>query len=186
MTALIRTSISHPIRVDWVRRDIGDGRGRIGCTLAPGKKASSLFGGSWDRDLAADLDRLRGECGVAMLISLIEDHELDLLHIPSLVEDAEGRGISIVRSPIIDTKTPSLQQAGRLVQMALERARAGDAVVFHCRGGLGRAGTLASCCLIELGATAQVAIAEVRAARPGSVENADQEAFVAKFYGARV
>jgi ADP-ribosyl-[dinitrogen reductase] hydrolase len=54
-------------------------------------------------------------------------------------------------------------------------------VVIHCRGGLGRAGTLAACVLRSEGVPARAAIARVRSARPGSIENAAQEAFVAAF-----
>ena len=53
-----RTSISNPIDVDWVLTDIGEGHGSLGITFAPGKKASSMFGPPWRRDLAIDLDRL--------------------------------------------------------------------------------------------------------------------------------
>jgi protein-tyrosine phosphatase len=54
-------------------------------------------------------------------------------------------------------------------------------VVVHCWGGLGRSGTIAAACLVARGAGAEEAIAAVRAARPGAVQTAAQELFVADF-----
>jgi protein-tyrosine phosphatase len=50
---------------------------------------------------------------------------------------------------------------------------------------MGRAGTVASCVLVARGVAPDAAIAQVRAARPGAVENAHQERFVAAFAAAR-
>jgi ADP-ribosyl-[dinitrogen reductase] hydrolase len=51
-------------------------------------------------------------------------------------------------------------------------------VLIHCRGGLGRAGTIAARLLIELGIEPKKATASVRAARPGAIETSEQEEFV--------
>ena len=52
----------------------------------------------------------------------------------------------------------------------------GLSVFIHCRGGLGRAGTVAARLLIELGeADAAIAIARVREVRPGAIETTAQE-----------
>lgn len=51
-------------------------------------------------------------------------------------------------------------------------------MLVHCRGGLGRAGTIAARLLVELGMQPTEAIAGVRAVRPGAIETSDQEKFV--------
>jgi protein-tyrosine phosphatase len=56
----------------------------------------------------------------------------------------------------------------------------GETVVVHCRGGLGRSGTIAACVLVARGRAPREAIHLVRNARPGAVEVADQEEFVAR------
>jgi hypothetical protein len=56
--------------------------------------------------------------------------------------------------------------------------RSGSDVLVHCRGGLGRAGTIAARLLVELGMKPATAIASVRAVRPGAIETSDQEKFV--------
>ncbi len=111
-------------------------------------------------------------------MSLVEDEELEHLGIPTLVASAEARGIAVLRLPIPDGGTADPSRAGQIVQAAASLARSGRHVVFHCRGGLGRAGTLAACTLVHLGWTPDEAIAEVRRARPGAIENRAQERFV--------
>lgn len=175
-----RTSGTDPIQVAWLPDRWA---GRIGLTFAPGKRSGSVFGDPWARDLAADLDRLRDTCALDALAPLIEDHELASLQIPRLVEEAEARGIAVLRLPIPDGGTPDPQAARALVATLRALARAGRRVVVHCRGGLGRAGTLAACCLVADGLPPAEAIAAVRRVRPGAVENEAQERFVMGFSG---
>jgi ADP-ribosyl-[dinitrogen reductase] hydrolase len=62
----------------------------------------------------------------------------------------------------------------------------GGRVLVHCRGGLGRAGTIAALMLIERGWSAPQAISDVRAVRPGAIETEEQERWVtrrARHYG---
>ena len=176
-----RTSDTHPIEVAWVDTDVDGGGGRLGVTLAPGKKARSAFGPPWRRDLDTDLDRLARLHKVDVLISLVEDAELGWLQIPDLVAQAEARGIAVLRLPIRDCHVPDPAKAAQVVQAAVSMARAGLRVVFHCRGGIGRAGTLAACALRAMGADARPAIDQVRSVRPGAVETPGQERFVATF-----
>ena len=56
--------------------------------------------------------------------------------------------------------------------------RAGFNVLVHCKGGLGRAGTIASRLLIELGIDPHAAVAAVRAPRLGAIETPAQFAYV--------
>jgi len=56
-----------------------------------------------------------------------------------------------------------------------ERLRAGDNVLVHCRGGLGRAGMIAARLLVDEGVDPDAAIAAIRAARPGAIETPAQE-----------
>lgn len=60
----------------------------------------------------------------------------------------------------------------------LEAARQGKRIFIHCRGGLGRTGTLAGRLLIENGLEPEAAINEVREARKGAIETALQEYYL--------
>lgn len=177
-----RTSISHPIEVNWIASGIGKGKGLFGITFAPGKKASSSTDGAWDRNLSSDLDRLKAVYQVDSLVSLVEESELKKLNIPDLVSEANLRKISLFRSPIVDGSVPTTEQALFICRFALSLANAGQRVVFHCSGGLGRAGTLTACALLHLGIPPKDAIEITRKNRPGAIENTTQEKFVHHYY----
>ena len=51
----------------------------------------------------------------------------------------------------------------------------GEDVLVHCRGGLGRAGTIGARLLVELGMEPVKAIQQIRAVRPGAIETKAQE-----------
>lgn len=174
----VRTSASDPIQVAWLPVDLGSRGGRLGLTFAPGKHAPSTLGRPWARSLATDLHRLREGHGVDVLVSLVEDDELSWLRIPGLVAEAEAHGIAVLRHPVEDGGVPDPEAACCTVRAAVSLARSGQAVVFHCRGGLGRAGTFAALALRALGLTPEAAMVQVRAVRPGAIENRRQEDFV--------
>jgi len=152
-------------------------------TLAPGKRDPLGRRTAWARDLEADLARLAEHYRAGLLVSLLEDHELDLLGIPGLVARAVARGIAVERLPIPDGAVPpSMPALVALVERIGAACRAGSTVVLHCRGGLGRTGLVAACCGVALvDATAADAIAAVRRARPGAIETEGQAAWVRRF-----
>ena len=79
--------------------------------------------------------------------------------------------------PATATTTPKIQ-AVHLGKTAKGLAKAGLNVVFHCRGGLGRAGTICACSLMTLGKNAEEAIQQTREHRDGAIENQLQEEFI--------
>ena len=166
-----------PIYVDFLDQGDTGLPGRIGMTIAPGKKAD----GWWDRDLDTDLKRLRDEYSCDLLVSLMEDDEYRWLQIEGLFERAATHGIAVLRFPIKDARPPrdgEMPQFHELIGQILEAARAGQTVVIHCRGGLGRTGTVAAACLVALGHPPAEAIERVRAARTGAVETPAQERWI--------
>lgn len=174
----IRTSVSHPLRIDEV--SAGDTGGLIGITFCPGKHGDSNSGFCWERDLKADLDVIASWRAKA-IVTLLEDREFKLLQVPDLGREVCQRGIEWYHLPIIDVGVPdkkfeiALRSIGpRLVGILREGAK----VLVHCRGGLGRAGTVAAFLLVEIGVPAREAIRRVRAARPGAIETIAQENYV--------
>jgi protein-tyrosine phosphatase len=164
----LRTSETSPLYVDFLPVDTVGLLGRIGLTIAPGKRDHF---GLWDRDLELDLGRLRQHHGVSLLVTLLEEHELRLLRIPTLLARAAAHGLDTAWFPFEDGGVPADEPGlWALVGRILDAVRAGRTVVVHCRGGLGRTGLVAASCLIELGRAPAEAICTVRAARTGAIE----------------
>jgi hypothetical protein len=71
----LRTSESHPIYADFVSLPPAV-KGRLGCTFAPGKKhQGTVVGCVWNRDVDADLERLKLEYNMKVLVSLMTTNE---------------------------------------------------------------------------------------------------------------
>lgn len=180
----VRTSETHPIEVDFLSDDDTGTRGRLGMTFAPGMRAPSL-GGNWERDLAADLAALEEEHGIGVLVSLMEEHEYSGYGIPELYERDAFGGIEVRRFAIEDMGVPKEAESRgfeAMVREVIDNLQRGRNVAVHCRGGLGRTGTVAACVLVALGRhSADEAISAVRAARKGTVQTEGQEDFVRHF-----
>ena len=173
-----RTSRSHPLRIGSVTpaRD----HGRIGITLCPGKTDPAGLTGAWARDLDLDLDRIR-DWGATAVVSLITDQEIDHLGIRNLPKAVANRHMEWWHLPIDDGRPPgrSFEDAWVTAGEAMrDRLRASFDILIHCKGGLGRAGTVAARLLIELGARPGAAIRRVREARPHAIETSAQEGHV--------
>jgi len=176
---MIRTSETDPIRVAEV--DVGTGRGKIGVTFAPGKNDGRSFGGSWARDLDKDLDAVAA-WGAKAVVTLLEPQELRWLAITRLGAEIERRGMEWVHMPIPDVSTPGAAFEAKWPEVSRSlrsRLDAGENILVHCRGGLGRAGMIAARLLVETGGVEpEVAIERVRAVRPGAIETGAQERWV--------
>lgn len=181
-----RTSIDFPIRVDFIKSVAFPVLDQLGMTFAPGKKQlKPVSGPAWDRDLVVDLERMCEQYGIEVLVSLVEDGELDELCIPDLVRKAKQFGIHTIRFPIRDMGVPKNSESfSSMVDQVVGKLREKKKIAVHCKGGLGRAGTVAACISIvasnwEL--SSGDAIRLVRTARPGTIENSLQESFVRSF-----
>lgn len=175
----VKTSISHPLRVDAL--DVPNCSGRIGLTFCPGKCTDGLYGGAWERDLTMDLEVIR-DWGASVLISLMEMHEFAFLGVPAFTDIvSQKEGITWLHLPIKDMQIPDADFESRWQSIApilKRRLMAGESVVIHCRGGLGRTGLLAARMLVEFGVMPVDAVARVRLARKRSIETYRQEYYV--------
>ena len=173
-----RTSQSHPLQIKDVRP--GDGTGRIGITLCPGKKQPRAQSGAWNRDLRLDLDEIQ-RWGATAVISLITDEEMDCLQVSGLRDAIEERHMEWWHLPIPDVQPPGsdFERGWKVAGEAIrDRLRMGFNVLVHCKGGLGRAGTVTARLLVELGESPDYAIRTVRTARPGAIETEEQRGHV--------
>ena len=172
---MTRTSRTDPLKIAAVA--VPAGGGWIGLTFCPGKCDLRAHNGPWERDLGTDLAAIR-DWGAHALVTLLEDHEIDLLQVRRLGAEAVALGLEWHHLPIPDMATPGWRFERRWVYSGLRLRRLlrrGGRVLVHCRAGLGRAGTLAARLLAELGEPPAQAVARVRQARPGAIQTADQE-----------
>lgn len=171
------TSETHPLRIAELD---APGGGKIGVTFCPGKHQPEAFSGCWRRDLISDLDVIE-IWGANVVVTLVEDHELEALNVPALGIEVRARGLAWLHLPIVDNWIPgaafeaSWNAEAPGLHAVLDR---GGRVLVHCKGGLGRAGTIAARLLIERGASPQDAIAAVRRECPGAIENRTQEGYL--------
>jgi protein-tyrosine phosphatase len=173
-----RTSQSHPLQIAEVRASAS--HGRIGITFCPGKHDRHAASGAWARDLALDLDAIAA-WGAKLVLTLVEAAELKALRVPDLGAEIQGRGMAWRHLPIADYSVPDAAFERTWATHGAEiRAllRDGEAVLVHCKGGLGRAGMMAARLLVELGMHPDEAIREVRRVRKGAIETPSQLALV--------
>ncbi len=162
MTA--RTSLTHPLQIAEVTAP--GAKGAIGITFCPGKKQSNAMSGAWDRDLGLDLDAIRP--GAPRALSHLSSHTRS---------GREGRGhregdpeprhglAAHADHRRFGSRSPLRGGVARARRALISAIRGGQLVLVHCKGGLGRAGTVAALMLVELGLEPQAAITAVRKAR---------------------
>lgn len=179
------TSASCPIEVDVLTADLLQQPGQIAMAMAPGKQdeEQEII---WNRDLLADLERLREQFGINRLVCLLEEEELQHLGIPDLLTEAGNRGIATEHLPIPDEGLPdSMAAFAALVDRVVTALSAGETVLIHCKGGRGRTGMLAAACLVRLGYSPQEAISIVQQVRSGALSTAIKRDYVVQFHAAQ-
>jgi ADP-ribosyl-[dinitrogen reductase] hydrolase len=176
----MRTSVTHPLRIDEIR--IEDLAGVIGLTFCPGKTQKNGWTGAWQRSLDLDLAAIK-TWGADAVVTLMESKELDLYDVRDLPTKVQALDMTWIHLPIQDEMAPTKQfdlawqtEGKDLV----ERLIAGHRILLHCKGGLGRTGTVAAKLLIELGYSADQAIAKVRNTRSDTIDLGQQEDYVRK------
>jgi protein-tyrosine phosphatase len=150
-------------------------------TICPGKSGTSLsFRGEWNRDVVADLAFIKA-WNPKVIVTLLEDHEFYELGVSRLPGLIEGAGIEWHHLPIRDGAAPEglFEERWPVVSSSvLGHLDRGERVLIHCRGGLGRTGTVAAKLLVDSGMEPGKAIRAVRKARKGTIETTCQEDYI--------
>jgi protein-tyrosine phosphatase len=128
----------------------------------------------FDRDLAQ-----AEELGVTAVLCLNPRDEIELKspHYHASLGDG-SHGWRVIEYAIEDFRAPRRdQQFVDFVEVVASQLQAGERMMLHCAGGIGRTGTVGSCILIALGLAADEALAGVRKSRAWP-ENKAQNEFV--------
>lgn len=178
----VRTSETHPITLSWILEH--GGGGKLGLCFCPGKKVNRS-GIQWERNLEMDLLRLKEEYRITTLACLLNTAELSCFNLRNYSSTVPSAGLDLLVFPIVEMAPPdSVSMTREFVQSIVERLSKGENVAVHCRGGVGRAGVIAACVLLELGLakSGKGAIEQVRKLRcRQAVESYRQEKFVFQF-----
>ncbi len=148
----------------WIRK------GEIACSSMPNN----------EKDLLRWLN-----AGIRAVVVLIEDHELTFTwkSISQYLDELRELGFEVYHSPIRDFSAPSLDQCLKILSWISKRVSEGKPVLIHCRGGIGRSGTIAACYLIyRHSLTPDDALLYVRKRIPYAAEAPPQETLVKRLY----
>ena len=120
-----------------------------------------------------------------ILVSLIEENEFEqFLPKEQFLELLNHRNFGWRHHPIKDMLPPDgefLLNFSDTHSEIINAMRSGFGVALHCKGGLGRSGTIAALLLRDFGFSSRQAIQMVRKTRPGTIETTEQEQFLLSF-----
>lgn len=130
-------------------------------------------------DIASDPESTLRTTNASTVVCLNQADELEV-RFPTYVEWLEcNLGQAALWFPITDFGAPQVKVTMPLLREVSARLVRGDGVVMHCAMGQGRAGTMAVCVLMVLGASKHDALATVAANRAsGGPWNAAQRDLV--------
>eukprot|EP01017_Pseudomicrothorax_dubius_P005943 TRINITY_DN11614_c0_g1_i3.p1 TRINITY_DN11614_c0_g1~~TRINITY_DN11614_c0_g1_i3.p1 ORF type:complete len:175 (+),score=18.54 TRINITY_DN11614_c0_g1_i3:352-876(+) len=157
---------------------------------APGKILRvGRDGRSHNRNLAKDIKHFKEFDKIEAIVCLLNKYELRTIGVDEAKYQAlcAEAGIMFISYPIIEMSAPPDNPQGfdqKVVQKIVQLMSEGKRVICHCRGGIGRAGTLAACLLLKtrVSSSTATAISFLRAVRdPRTVESRRQETFIEDF-----
>lgn len=150
-------------------------------SFCPGKTVIGAFsGGNWRRDLHSDLRVIR-QWGASTVLTLLERWELEDMKVPDLGSAIRQSGMNWHWLQIKDGGIPQndvVPQWQAVKALLLEQLSHGKSIFIHCKGGLGRTGTLTTELLVALGEPLPAAMLRVRKVRPGAIETIEQELYL--------
>lgn len=150
-------------------------KARLTLSIAPGKKDNR-----WNRDLDVDLEIIKSN-NIHVVVCLLEWSEMLMLSLTDYPRKAQEKGLLFYHMPIKDRGVTTQKDLSTLVPILVQHLSSGHNVLIHCRGGLGRAGTICGCCLGHFGYQGNTAIDAVRAQRPGAIQTTKQEDSVIQY-----
>ena len=192
-----KTSRTHPLRVDTINLidvpALAGIPGAMGLTFCPGKVHHGIYG-KWDRNLETDIDVIQ-KWGADIWVNTMEISDMVSVGIdPEEFESTIQRkipNICYIHFPIIDGGVPDFVSSKYwqdvLSPELQNHLRNGKKILIHCRGGLGRTGTIAARLLVDhgvscgggtCGISVEDAMSIVRKCRNGAIENSTQENWV--------
>ena len=157
------------------------GGGSIAMGVSPGRKRKGD-----QRDLDADLARIRHHWGVDVVVTLLQQREMDAMGLAAFGERTAAHGMQWLHFPVRDKWIPtdSGPFLNDVVVPVAHLLSQGKRLLVHCNGGKGRTGTLVAAVLFAttgegMGASSlREATSLMRAVRPGMLRNPLQRLYL--------
>lgn len=131
----------------------------FGICQCPGKVlAKGRDGKPHIRSISLDMKYFRDNYKIDMIICLLDKYELRAIGVDAeeYKSACEKNGIELKFYPIVEMGCPGEKPVDleKILLNHIDAAmRKGKRVICHCRGGIGRAGTIACCMLLKFGLT---------------------------------
>ena len=158
--------------------DFSNFSGKIILTSFPGLNKQGKF----EDDLFHTKLKIFAENNCSSITSFVEDKEFEkICNKKYFVESVYKSNLKWHHLPITDLSAPNLdfKYKWETTKVLLKNELIdGQNIIFHCRGGKGRAGTVAAILLIDFGMNKKEAIDLVRSRRLGAIETKKQEDFI--------
>ena len=152
--------------------------GKIILTSFPGLNDEGKF----DEKILISQLEIFSDNQFSSITSFVEDKEFDTLCDKKLfVEKIYRYNLKWYHMPIVDLGAPNqdFKYKWETTKVLLKNELLeGQNIVFHCRGGKGRAGTIAAILLADFGHEKKEAMDLVRERRKGAIETKVQEDFI--------
>lgn len=149
--------------------------GHIFASCAPGKFDPKK---GIARDLIRDIDLIKKQ-NITVIVSLIEDFEFEELLIQKFPDLSLDNNIQFIHYPIVDHQIPNdIKSFHKLILYLCHLLENGHRILIHCRGGVGRTGTVCACILLHFGYSASEAIYTVKDRRQRALRNQKQCKFI--------
>lgn len=167
--------------IDLIFNDSKSG-GHVFASCAPGKIE---FEKGVYRDLVEDIESIKRE-NISVVVSLIEDFEFEQLLIEEFPNYVLENNINFIHYPIIDHQIPTnIKTFNLLIVHLCNLFLNGHRILIHCRGGVGRTGTVCACMLLHFGYSPKIAIETVKSRRRRALRNQSQCRFI-HYYQSRI
>jgi len=144
-----------------------ENNGRLIFTPCPGTKEASL----------SDSISTLKQAGVNMLITLMDDKEMQENNALSLPVECSKQGLDWIQLPIPDNAPPSKvfeEQWHKQIENILNSLNSNGSIAVHCKGGSGRTGLTIALILAAYGWPTDKVIKEVQKIRPNALKHPQQ------------
>ena len=113
---------------------------------------------------------------IGVWVSLLEPHEVSELGLRNQPSLCNKHDLDFINFPIVDRGIPEKgSKIEQLISQLFQKIQQGNAVVIHCRMGIGRSSIIAASILLQYGVTTEQILQKITSARGLKVPDTEQQ-----------